>query len=914
MLIGRERESAQIEQVLDAARNRRSGALVIRGEAGIGKSALLDAAVERSRDLRVLRALGVESEVDIAFSGLHELLRPTLSALDGLTESHALAVRAALALNHGSRGDRLAVYGGVLSLLAAVAEEQPLLCVIDDAHWLDEASAAAITFAARRLDADGIAILFGVREPELRPFEAAGLPELRLGGLEPGAARQLLASRLPTGTSPLVADQLFEVALGNPLALIELPSRLTPAQLAGDEPLHEPLEPTPGLELGFLRRLNRLPDQTQRGLRVVAASDVGAVRTLSVAFETLDLELADLRPAEEVGLVTVGSSVAFCHPLARSAVYQATDEQERSTVHRALAAGAEAAGEPDRRAWHLAASTTGPDEEIASALVRTAESARRRGGVWSEAKALERAARLTSEPRSRARRLVLAGSAAYRAGRLDRAAALLDEAVSADLEPIEFAQAQARRAHIHFDRGDFDSALQLMAGGARRLEETDPRAAATLLTNAATVAQHMLEVDRAELFAERAWTLAGEGALDDAELCHVVSFQRVLAGRVAEGMPIARRCAELAEAETGRQIVVADAASTLLYAGETAASRPLFERAVTRSRAAGAAGDLGYALHMAAQLDWYSGNLRRAYVQALEAVQIVEALDTAQLLDDCLSRLATFEAVLGREQESRLHATRALQSALRIGDRRNEVRARAALGLLALATGDSESAVSQLAPAVEALNRGGHRNPNQIRAAPDLVEAYVRLGETEAAEEVVVMLEARADATGIAWTRAAALRCRGLVTADHEAALGAFEQARELDEPSVMERARLELCYGERLRRAGRRRDARILLTAALEAFDATGAAPFAERTRNELRALGLRPRRRDPTAQDRLTAQELQIARLVAEGKSNREVAATLFVSPKTVEFHLTRVYRKLELQSRTELVRLIATEGVPE
>ena len=251
MLIGRERESARIDAVLEAARNRRSGALVVKGEAGIGKSALLAATVERAGDMRILRALGVESEVDIAFSGLHELLRPALASLDALAESQAGALRAALALGEDAGGDRLAVYGGTLSLLAAVAEEQPLLCVIDDAHWLDDESAAALTFAARRLDADGIAILFGVREPELRSFSTPGLPELKLGALDSAAARELLASRLPAGASPLVADQLAEVALGNPLALIELPAQLTPAQLIGAEPLQEPLGAAPSVESSF---------------------------------------------------------------------------------------------------------------------------------------------------------------------------------------------------------------------------------------------------------------------------------------------------------------------------------------------------------------------------------------------------------------------------------------------------------------------------------------------------------------------------------------------------------------------------------------------------------------------------------------------------------------------------------------
>jgi DNA-binding CsgD family transcriptional regulator len=904
MLVGRERESARIEQVLDAARNRWSGSLVVRGEAGIGKSALLAEAADRAADMRVLRALGVESEVDIAFSGLHELLRPALGSLASLTDSQANALRAALALGADAGADRLAVYGGALSLLAAVADERPVLCVVDDAHWLDAESAAALTFVARRLHADGIAMLFGAREPDVRAFEAPGLAELEVGTLDATASRHLLASLLPAGTAPLVLEHLLDVAQGNPLALVELPARLTLAQITGDAPLDDLLG-LPGIERGFLGRLAGLPASSRRALGVAAASDVSDTETLAAALTRLGLSRVDLGAAEEAGLLTVGSTVAFSHPLARSAIYAAMGELERTEAHKALAAAAEAAKEPDRRAWHLAAAARDRDEDVASALVETAESARRRGGVWSEAKALERAARLTPDPRRQAGRLAGAGLAAYRAGRLDRAAALLDEAIAGELAPTDFAVAKARRAHIDFDRGHFDSALELMVGGADELEEVHPRAAAILLTNAATVAQHRLEVARADVLAERAWELAADGALDDPELCHVVSYQRLQAGRRRDAMPVALRCAELVAAGSAHEIVVADAASTLLYAGELESSRSLFERAVERSRAAGATTDLGYGLHMAAQLDWYSGDLERAHAKGLEAVQIVEALDTAQLLDDCLSRLATFEAVLGREEDSRRHASRALASAVGLGDRRNEVRARGALGLLGLTTGDLDSAVSQLAAAVAALERGGHCNPNQIRVAPDLVEAYTRLGHREAAEPIVARLESHAAQTEIDWTRAAALRSRGLAEDDDATALAAFEAALGIAEASAFERARTELCYGERLRRAGRRRDGRLHLGAALEAFEATGAVPFAERARSELRASGLAPRKREPSTREQLTAQELQIARLVAEGKTNRDVAAILFVSPKTVEFHLTRVYRKLDIRSRTELVR---------
>ena len=909
MLFGRELESTLIDEVLDAARERRSGVLVLRGEAGIGKTALLDAAVDRASGMRVLRALGVQSEVEVAFSGLHQLLRPAFPLLDALPDAQAVALRAALALGADEVGERLAVFGGVLSLLAAAAEEQPVVCVIDDAHWIDDASAAALTFVARRLDRDGIAMLFGVRDPERRNFPATGIRELRLSGLNRGAAAQLLAARVPAGTAPLVVAQIIELSQGNPLALIELPRGLKAAELTREEPLEEPFRLAASVEREFLRRLAGLPLSTRRALLVAATSDVGELRILSRALEALQLDPMSLEPAEAAGLVTITSSVDFCHPLARSAIYGAAQENERRQVHLALADGADA-GETGRRAWHLAAAARAPDEEIASALLAAAESARQRGGVWAEASALERAARLTPEPRARASRLVRAGDAARRAGRHDRASALLEEAVAGDLDVEERAQAQAQRAFIRFEQGAYEEGLALMIDGANELEAADPGAAAILLTNAATIVQHRLDLPQAFRLAERAWQLAGDGAIDDAELCHIVSFQHVLAGRVREGIELALHCADLVEASEGR-LVVADAAATLLYVGEYAAARRLLEKAVVANRAAGAFGDLAYTLHMYAQLEWYSGNLRRAYAHALEAVAVVEEMGTPQGSDECACRLATFEATLGREEDSRRHARRALESALHLGDTWNAAKARNALGLLALLTGDPSGAAEQLASGVAALEDGGVGNPNHFRVHPDLVEAYVRLGRTDEAEPVVAALERQAEATQISWTVSAARRCRALVTEDDDAATGAFDDALRLDDgTSAFERARTELCFGEHLRRHGHRRDSRIHLGAALEAFEARGALPWAERARSELRASGLTLRRREPAVQEQMTQQELQIARLVADGKTNRDVAAALFLSPKTIEFHLTHIYRKLDIHSRSELVRRIADD----
>jgi DNA-binding CsgD family transcriptional regulator/Tfp pilus assembly protein PilF len=912
MLVGRERETARIDEVLDAARAGRSAALVLPGEAGIGKSALLGAAVERASDMRVLHARGVESEVDIAFSGLHELLRPVLPLVERLPDAQAVALNSALALGVQQVVDRLAVFGGALSLLAAAAEEQPLLCTIDDAHWLDDASAAALVFVARRLDADGIALLFAVREPEVRAFAAPGLPELRLHGLDRAAAAELLNTRLPAGVGAVVVEQLIELSNGNPLALIELPRGIGEAELATLEPLDEPLRVGVAVEREFLRRLGAVTATTRQALLVAAASDVGELRAIAGALKLLDLDPGALREAQTAGLVTLGSRVEFCHPLARSAIYSAADESERSEAHRALAAAAEAAGELDRRAWHLAAAAAVPDEAIAAALVEAAESARRRGGAWSEATALERAAQLTPDPTRRARRLLRAGIAARRAGRLERSDSLLQQAIETGLDTRDRAYAQERRAWLRHEQGQLAEALELMLAGAKEVEKEDSRAASRLLTNAATVVQHQLDIPAAEALAERAWKLAGDEAIDDAELCHIVSFQRVLNGRVADGMELAWRCARLVENDPLPGLVVPDAATTLLYAGEYGVARRLLEWAVRINRADGALGDLWYAVHNLAQLEWYSGNLQRGYAFALEAVQIAAEVVSAEGEDECGCRLATFEASLGRAHDSRGHAERALATTLRLGNRWNEAKARAALGLGALVTNDLDAAVLQLDNAVRALDDGGVGNPNQFRVHPDLVEAYVRLGRVDEAEPVVEALERHAERTEIPWTLAAARRCRGIVTADVAEATTMFLDALELDDgASAFERARTELCFGEHLRRHGLRRDARARLASALETFEHAGAVPWAERARAELQASGMTLRRRGPAAQEQLTPQELQIAQLVAEGRTNRDVAATLFLSQKTVEFHLTNIYRKLDIHSRSELVRRFAREA---
>src|SRR5215207_8010024 len=430
MLYGRDAERSAVTALLDAARDSRSGVLVLRGQAGAGKSALLQDAVEQASDLQVLEARGIESEAELAFAGLHQLLRPILGQVDGLPGPQATALRAAFGLEQGRVKDRFLVSVAVLSLLAEAAERRPVLCVVDDAHWLDEASANALVFVARRLEAEGVVVLFAARDGDPRRFGAVGLPTLEIGGLGGVAVAALLAERAAVSVDPEVRDRLLERTGGNPLALIELPSVLTSDQLSGTQPLPLRLPLTDGVEHAFLERVRRLPDDAQALLLIAAAEDTGRQATLGAGVAALDA-------AEAAGLVRVrAGGIAFRHPLVRSAVYQGATSSQRRQAHRALAGAADREGDADRRAWHLAAAAVEPDQGVVRELDAAAERALGRGGFEAASAALERAATLTSDPHSRGRRLVAAAEHAWAAGQLGRTTGLLEAVRPLATEPL----------------------------------------------------------------------------------------------------------------------------------------------------------------------------------------------------------------------------------------------------------------------------------------------------------------------------------------------------------------------------------------------------------------------------------------------------------------------------------------------
>jgi DNA-binding CsgD family transcriptional regulator len=597
----------------------------------------------------------------------------------------------------------------------------------------------------------------------------------------------------------------------------------------------------------------------------------------------------------------------------RAAVYQSAPLADRRAAHRALAQVLDEEADEDRRAWQLAAAALGPDEDVAAQLERAAASARRRGGVAAEAATLALAARLEPKDDARAARLVRAADAAWRAGRTEETTSLLDEALPLIRDPLLHADAQELRATTLKRRGEAEEAHQLLLDEAARLESTHALRAARMLTQASHLFFRRDQIAPALELAERAWRLVGdEVASSDLELSGTLAWARVYLGYTEEGRALALRCAEISE-EAGETLSGPQIGWCLSWLEEYEAARRLIERAAQAHREAGAFGDLAYVLFHLADLELRTGRLPAAYAAAQEGTRLARQAGTDQLLMADQTVLATVEAVMGRADDARTHATQALALAGATFNHTFVGRANAALGLLELSLGRAVEAVNALEMVERMMSASDAVEPSVLEWLPDLIEAYIRTDRLDDARLRLELWERRASQTKRLWALAAAARYRGLLGAEDEVDRH-FSEALALHErtPSAFERARTELCYGERLRRQGRRVDARRQLASALATFERLGAMPWAERTQAELRATGETARRRDPTAADRLSPQELQVALAVAEGGTNREVATALFLSPKTIEYHLANVYRKLDVRSRAQLVRRLISEGL--
>lgn len=905
VLLGRDAERERIAGLLDEAREGRSGVLVLRGEPGVGKSELLADAIEHASGMTVLTGGGIESETQLPYAGLHQIVRPVLAGLDHLPTPQARALRGALGLEGGVGDELFLVSLAVLSLLAEAAEQAPLLCVVDDAHWLDDASSESLVFAARRLEAERIAMLFAARDTEVHHFDAPGLEELRLSGLAFDAADGLLDRITDVPLSPEARERLIEGTGGNPLALIELSSTLSEPELTGLEPLGEPLPVGSRIENAFLSRVRRLPEATQTILLVAAAEDTGATTTVLAAAERLGVELSALDAAERAGLVQVrGPQVFFRHPLIRSAVYQSATLSQRLAVHEALASVLVGEADLDRRAWHRSAACLEPDVSVAQELEQAARRARQRSGFIAASLAFERAAALSPSERDQLRLLTAAVEGAWFSGRLGRALALLERA--RPLAPTAEARAEIDcwRGLIELNAGVPAVAGELLLAAAAELAATDPRRALYILGLASVAAGYSGRGATVAGIAER----ASELDADDAVGRFLARFVRGMAGyfsydfaAAAEGFRGALELADEADAAASAAYrgVLLLAGGAGLFLGDDAAADRLNRRLAFRAREAGHLPLLTQAMPRLALAEIGTGLWSPAAAGLSDGVRLAREGGQHQVVAHMLSVLALLAGLRGDEDECRSLAaeSRELASARRLVH--VSLTAQWALLALELGRGHAEEAVEHAREISEL--------PLRLWAAPDRVEAAIRADEPQLAAGWLAELEAWSASAAQPWAAAASLRCRALLAGDSDEADGLFASALAACDQSVrpFDRSRNELAFGEFLRRRRRRREAREHLRAALQGFDALGADAWAERARIELRASGQTARRREPRTRDDLTAQELQIARLVAEGLSNRDVAAQLFLSPRTIDFHLRNVFRKLGITSRMQLVQ---------
>jgi ATP/maltotriose-dependent transcriptional regulator MalT len=913
VLYGRDVERAQVGALLEAARASCSAALVLRGEAGIGKTALLEDTRERASDMHVLAARGVEAESELPFAALHQLVRPALGQLDQIPPPQATALRAALGLADGTGQERFLVFAACLSLLSELAERRPVLCLVDDAHWLDEASADALRFVARRLDAEGIVMLFAAREGELQVFEAADLPSLELAGLGSEAAAELLARGAGVDAAPSVRDRIVERTRGNALALVELPAALTQDQLAGAEPLPETLPMTRELERVFLNRAQRLPDDTHRLLLVAAADDSEDVGIVTRAAASLGVSAAALDLAEQAGLVTVrGLRLEFRHPLVRSAVYEAATSSDRRAAHRALAdALADDEEQADRRAWHLASSVLEYDEDAVRALDEAAARAEERNGHIAAAKALERAAELSVDLEGRARRLVRAARNLSHAGRDDQAVLLARRATPLAAEPA----LQAELAHVRtlaaIRRGRPRDVVSLLVQTSHEVEPDDPATAIQLLVDAADAVWQGGDRDGYLEITRLAATIAPPSG-DDTSLAFsrsLAGFGAMIEGDTSEGVRLLGQVADWgAAAEDARHVVWASFGAQWL--GDEKRWGALVDRAASLARERGELGILADALGMRAGQLAFEQRFDDASVAASEALQLTRELGAGNLELYPRAALAIVSAVQGRDDDAREQAEAVLELATVNGLRLRASTAVYALALVDLARSRWEEALERLDSLLQ--GESGALDPFVGFVFPDKIEAAVRASRLADAESAIPKF-----VTWIGYSRAPSAQarlvaCRALLTSG-DASTRNFEAA--LEHSGVtrpFDLARIRLLYGEHLRRERRRTESRAQLRAAVEGFERLRAAPWAERARAELRATGETARKRDPSTLTQLTPQELQVARFVAEGLSNKEVAAQLFLSPRTIDAHLRNVFAKLGITSRTQLARLsIGAEG---
>jgi DNA-binding CsgD family transcriptional regulator len=898
VLHGRRSEREALERLLEAVRGGQSRVLVVSGEAGVGKTALVESAFSSASGFRIARAVGVESEMELAFAALHQLCAPMLDGLDRLPGPQQEALGVAFGLRAGDAPDRFLVGLAVLSLFSEAAEEQPLVCVIDDAHWLDRASAQTLVFVARRLLAESVALVFATRDPS---EELTGFPGLVVEGLRNGDARALLGSVLRVPLDERVRERLVAETRGNPLALLELPRGLTPAELAGGFGLPD----APGLagriEDSFQRRFARLPAETQRLLLVAAAEAVGDPVLVWRAAGRLGIGVQ--AAVDTDGLLTIGARVTFRHPLVRSAVYRAASPEGRKAVHRALADATDPEVDPDRRAWHLAQATPGFDEDVASELERSAGRAQARGGLAAAAAFLEKAAALTPDPSRRAQRALAAAQATHQAGAPDAALGLLATAESAPLDELQRARADLLRAQIAFVVSRGRDAPPLLLKAAKRLETLDASLARHTYLEALSAAMHAGRLgspDGVRKIADAARRAPPSPAPPRAPDLLLDGLALLQSEGYRSGTPMLKRALRAFRSE---ELSSEDGISWLWLACRTAMDLwddeswfVLSARQVTLARDAGALTVLPLALNLQAGIHIFAGQFAAAEAFGAEARAVSEAIANPDVPFARLN-LAGWRGQHG--ETSRLTAAGDRDAAAR-GEGRT-------IGVGKYVTAVLYNGLARYDDALAAA-RQATEYPEDLAfftwGLVELIEAAVQTGEADLGTDGLRRLSEMTRASGTDWALGVEARCRALLS-DGKAAESLYRQAIErLERTRVrVELARAHLLYGEWLRRGRRRLDAREQLRTAHKLCTQFGMEAFAERARVELEAAGEHARKRNVETRDDLTSQEAQISRLAADGATNQTIAAQLFISPSTVDYHLRKAFRKLGVKSRHQL-----------
>jgi DNA-binding CsgD family transcriptional regulator len=902
-LRGRSRERERLGQLLTAIRSGRSGVLVVRGEAGIGKTALLEDMVEQASGCVVSRAAGVQADMELPFAGLQQLFGSMLAPLERLPGPQRDAVEVAFGLRSGPPPDRFEVGLAILGLLAEVTEQEPLVCVVDDAQWLDQASARTLAFVARRLMAESVALVFAVRDPaDEQTF--AGLPELIVGGLNDEDARAVLGLAIAGRVDERVVDRIVAETRGNPLALLELPRGLSAAELAGGFGVSSTQPLSARLEQSFLGRVRSMPDHTQRFLLLAAAEPVGDPALMMRGAELVGLGVEAAAPAEAAGLLELAAQVRFQHPLVRSAIYRAAPMAARQAVHRALAEATDAQSDPDRRVWHRAQAALGADEDLAAELERSADRAQARGGLAAAAAFLERAAALTPDRARRGRRALAAAQAKYLAGSPQAAWTLLESAASAPLDALQIAMAQRLRGRIALHVTRSGEGPPVLLDAARRLESLDPGLAREThleALHAAAVAGRLGPGMRAAATAARAAPTA-PGAQHASDL-----LLDGLAVRFTDGMragaPIVKRALAALLDGNGdyeddmRWPWLACRVAADLFDDET--WHLLASRYVLIARGAGALGVLPIALMHLSLMHVFEGELDTAAALVEEIDSIIDATGSRRISIPKLT-LAAYKGDEARaseviDQAQRDAITRGEGFVLTFGEH--------AYAVLHNALGHYETALdnARRAAAQDELDASAW-------SLPELVEAAVRSGKPDVAVDAFERLRERTQVAGTEWALGVEARSRALLS-DGALAEGLYREAIDrLGRSRVaLDLARAHLLYGEWLRRRARRVDAREQLRTAHARFAEMGAEAFAERAGRELLATGETARKRTIETRDELTPHEARIARMARDGASNQDIATELFVSRKTVEYHLHKVFAKLGISAREQLAYVL-------